>query len=195
MLTHERSRHPTPPHPRTAAPSATAQGTGLTYPQERLSQSSPPHVWSYTQCMEIDSQFFYSGAPWDMVARSYVASTLNAAALPGVGRTFTQRDVIAVSAMEAIGLSQGLQRYYAKRPDVPLVPFTVVRGQSNQLHEPVKKAKKGQNWVNYKTVDENISEGYKYGISTSATVVLSTLQARCVRGGGSTNLCTFLVPY
>jgi hypothetical protein len=40
-----------------------------------------------------------------MVARSYVASTLNAAALPGVSKK-TQLDVIAVSAMEAIGLSQ-----------------------------------------------------------------------------------------
>jgi hypothetical protein len=52
--------------------------------------------------MEIDSQFFWSGAPWDMVSRAYVADTLNR----GLHRSsFDQTNVIAVSAMEAIGLS------------------------------------------------------------------------------------------
>jgi hypothetical protein len=52
--------------------------------------------------MEIDSQYFWSGAPWDMVARKYVADTLNAGLKV---KTFKQTGVIAVSAMEAIGLS------------------------------------------------------------------------------------------
>lgn len=64
--------------------------------------AAPPRVWGYRQCMEIDSQFFWSGAPWDMVARAYVADTLN----KGLQATsYGQTNVIAVSAMEAIGVS------------------------------------------------------------------------------------------
>lgn len=53
---------------------------------------------------QIDTQYFWAGAPWDMVARKYVADTLNAAALSGV--TATQNNVIAASAMEATGLAR-----------------------------------------------------------------------------------------
>lgn len=58
--------------------------------------------------MEIDSQFFWSGAPWDMVSRTYVADTLNR----GLHRSsYDQTNVIAVSAMEAIGLSSKWMLY------------------------------------------------------------------------------------
>lgn len=52
--------------------------------------------------MEVDTQYFWTGAPWDMVARSYAAQTLNTAL--GVS-SYEQTDVIAVSAYEAIGLA------------------------------------------------------------------------------------------
>lgn len=52
--------------------------------------------------MEIDSQFFWSGAPWDMVARAYVADALNKGLQ---ANSYDQTNVIAVSAMEAIGVS------------------------------------------------------------------------------------------
>eukprot|EP00878_Enallax_costatus_P023242 GHUV01024710.1.p1 GENE.GHUV01024710.1~~GHUV01024710.1.p1 ORF type:complete len:157 (-),score=18.39 GHUV01024710.1:567-1037(-) len=52
--------------------------------------------------MEVDSQYFWSGAPWDMVARSYVAEALNNAT---GGSSYNQNNVLAVSAMEGIGLS------------------------------------------------------------------------------------------
>jgi hypothetical protein len=52
--------------------------------------------------MEVDSQFFWSGAPWDMAARAYVADTLNTAMKTSSNQ---QTNVIAVSAMEAIGVS------------------------------------------------------------------------------------------
>ena len=64
--------------------------------------AAAPTIYGYKQCMEIDSQYFWSGAPWDMVARKYVADTLNAGLKVD---TFKQTGVIAVSAMEAIGLS------------------------------------------------------------------------------------------
>jgi hypothetical protein len=33
------------------------EATGRKYPSPRPSE--PPTVWDYTQCMEVDSQFFY----------------------------------------------------------------------------------------------------------------------------------------
>lgn len=65
--------------------------------------AAPPRIWNYRQCMEVDTQYFWSGAPWDIVARAYVADTLNNA--PRVDRQYSQSDVIAVSAMEGIGLA------------------------------------------------------------------------------------------
>lgn len=58
--------------------------------------------------MEIDSQFFWSGAPWDMVSRTYVADTLNRRRHRS---SYDQTNVIAVSAMEAIGLSSKCMLY------------------------------------------------------------------------------------
>ena len=40
------------------------QGQGATY---SLPSWEGPGIWNYTQAVEADSQFFYSGVPWDMV--------------------------------------------------------------------------------------------------------------------------------
>lgn len=75
----------TPPH-----------ASGLTF------ATVAPHVWSYQHCLEVDSQYFWAGAPWDMVGRSYAAQVMN----QGLGTTlYNQANVLAVSAMEGIGLS------------------------------------------------------------------------------------------
>jgi len=34
--------------------------------------TAPATVWDYTKCMEVDSQFFYSGPPYDEIARVYI---------------------------------------------------------------------------------------------------------------------------
>jgi len=44
-----------------------------------LNPKNPPKVYDYKQCVEVDSQFFYSGVPWDMTARNYTALTINLA--------------------------------------------------------------------------------------------------------------------
>ena len=40
-------------------------GTGNTYD---LPAWEGPGIWNYTETVEADSQFFYSGVPWDMVS-------------------------------------------------------------------------------------------------------------------------------
>jgi hypothetical protein len=137
--------------------SAMRLGTGVEYPP--YDPAALPRVSGYTECAEIDSQYFWSGAPWDIVARSYVASTL-VAGLPG--STATPESVTAVSAMEAIGLAQGLLRFYAKRPRATRrVPFTVVRGMSDSTMQPVARAAPGSPaWVNGVPVPPDFANGY-----------------------------------
>lgn len=83
-------------------PAAAAAAAMFSFPSVLQLSTAPPTVYNYRQCMEIDSQYFYSGAPWDNIARMYVADTLNR----GQNTTsFKKTDVLAVSAMEAIGVS------------------------------------------------------------------------------------------
>lgn len=130
-------------------------------------------MWDYNVAAEIDSQFFYSGVPWDMVrvgaiiqacsykgrlrglrelllvlqvARNYTAQTLNLA----TGKSLTQYDVIAVSAMEAVGVApainlhndmsggQVLLHNLHLAPSVPIhqdYPAAAVLGVTPQLTE------------------------------------------------------------
>jgi hypothetical protein len=44
--------------------------------------------------MEIDSQMFYSSAPWDMKARHYVAETMNKASTRQQGEWAAQADAL-----------------------------------------------------------------------------------------------------
>ena len=48
-----------------------------------------PSILDYTQSAELDAQFFFTGTPWEMVARNYTAVTLNMAN----NSTLTQYDV------------------------------------------------------------------------------------------------------
>lgn len=97
--------------------------------------------------------------------------------------------------MEAIGLSQGLERYYAKRPNLKRrVPFTSVRGMSNQAVNPVARQSLGSPvWINGEEVPDDLVNGYKYAIQSSSSVVLSALQARCRAAGGGAGKCSFTV--
>jgi hypothetical protein len=63
-------------------------GTGTSYPP--LPPWTGPNLLNYTQAAELDAQFFFSGTPWDMVARNYTALTLNLAN----GSNLTQYDVV-----------------------------------------------------------------------------------------------------
>eukprot|EP00798_Chlamydomonas_sp_ICE-L_P018442 gene18442-24917_t len=128
--------------------------TGEEYPE--YEQSNPPSVFDYTQCMEVDGQFFFSGVPWELKARDYAAMTLNAAMAHQKGalssrwggraagpefteKNFTARDMIAVSAMEGVGIAEALLRYHGLTSTRHQIPYTNLRTASNWLHPPVKK--------------------------------------------------------
>eukprot|EP00775_Hariotina_reticulata_P011305 gene11305-11455_t len=151
---------------------AMSNGTGLTYPS--ISPTVAPHVWSYQHCLEVDSQYFWAGAPWDMVARSYAAQVMN----QGLATTsYNQANVLAVSAMEGIGLSMAFQQYNSLSSTRRRIPYTYVRGASDWTHSPLVH-RGGGLWLQGAIV-ENFEQGYKYAISTASTIVMATLQARC----------------
>jgi hypothetical protein len=166
--------------------------TGVEYPTPQ--PKTPPRLWTYGECAEIDSQFFYSGVSWDMVARSYVAGVMRANPIfsttkHGKGIKPSQTNVVAVAAMEAIGLGFALEKYWlisGRR-----IPFTTIRGMSNWDHTPIQYLGDG-NWTS-SDFPEDFVNGYAYAIATSATVVMNTLKARCVKQFKSG--CTFKIKY
>ena len=107
--------------------------SGATAPRRR--PTSPPH--GLTLCPHGPHpptlQFFYSGVPWESEAREYVAQTLNAA----TGSSKTRADVIAVSAMEGVGVAEALLKYHALSSTQYHIPYTNVRTIANWLHQPI----------------------------------------------------------
>jgi hypothetical protein len=86
-----------------------SKGTGVTY-----TARSTPKVFDYLTCGEASSDLVWSGAPYDEVARQYVAEEMHVE--PTVSSSaIGARDVFAVSAMEGIGWMSALayhQRYF-----------------------------------------------------------------------------------
>lgn len=157
---------------------ATSKGTGISYPS--YARSDKPAVFPPTVCQETDGQFFYSGIPWDITARDYVAQGINLAFGYSGNASKTGLDVIAVSAMEAIGFGEAFERYHRK-PDVKKIPYTTVRGNSNWLHHPAKldDAATGV-WSYEKIMPNNFFAGYSYAIASYSSLVLGVFKKRCL---------------
>lgn len=46
-------------------------------------------VWDFSQCVEVDAQYLYSGPAWDLTARKFAALTVNNA----INTNLTEKDV------------------------------------------------------------------------------------------------------
>jgi len=145
-------------------------GTGIGYV---YSPDTAPRINTGEVCMEIDSQFFYNGVPWEMTSRQYIADALNRAFNTSLDMT----KVTAVGAMEGIGLDNVLTKYNARRPAGEQIPSVNFRGMSNTLHGPVQQAEDGR-W-SVVPLKESVADGYEYAIATAATTVLQMFKDRC----------------
>ncbi|KAL6757252.1 hypothetical protein V8C86DRAFT_1711349 [Haematococcus lacustris] len=161
-------------------------GTGLAYPL--YTNTTMPTVFSWDTCAEIDAQFFYSGVPWDVTARDWVSEAIRTA---GFRANASAMDVVAVSAMEAIGFNQAFEQYNALAR-VP-IGYTSVRGNSNWLHHPVTYSGNGV-WDYLSGYHEDFYNGYKYAIASYSALTLTYLQNRCITLHGRA-ACTFTVNY
>lgn len=175
-----------------------SDGTGVDY-LGAYQEKAAPSVFDYTQCLEADGQFFYSGVPWEMTARTYTAQVINAAFNT---TEYSSRDVIGVSAMEAIGVAEALMKWHSMYPILPRIPYVAIRSTSNWLHQPVKKsvAKDGKvSWDYGEVVVDHFVEGYKYAIATESAALLSMMRRRCLskaqQGLLDRSKCTFKIDY
>ena len=87
------------------------------------------------------------------------------------------QDVIAVSAMEAVGFSEAMYKFSALS-GAPQIPFTVVRSNSDYLYKPVMYEGDGM-WTAGEPVSNDFINGYSFAIASSSAAVLSLFQARC----------------
>jgi hypothetical protein len=115
---------------------AMSDGTGKDY----LSALRPTNrVYGYTTCSEATSNTFWSGAPYDHLAREYVAGLTNIG-LQRLGlhpsRNLTARDTIGVSAMEATGWISLLMMREAYQRGAP-IPLVNLRAAADYTHAPV----------------------------------------------------------
>lgn len=166
---------------------AMSNGTGETF-LGTYNGLGAPSIYGYDKCAETDGQFFWSGAPWDFNARTYVAYTLSTA----LGKDITPYDVIAVSAMEAVGVAAAMAKYSAI-PGNPKIPYTFVRGSSDYVHLPLSSRRVGV-WDEVKTVPPvDFVNGYAYAIASYSTVVLDLLTARCMNASNdNSTACQFM---
>lgn len=167
---------------------AMGRGTGVTY---QYSSTAPATVWDYKTCMEVDSQFFYSGPPYDEIARVYIQDYLS----QGLNMTISKKEVLVVSAMEAVGVMELLTKFNSK-PQNPKIPYVMVRGNSDYLYAPLQKLANGTWGYEPNPPVANFTVGYAYAIATTSNVVMQYLKSGCVSmHGGSSRLCTYTIDY
>ena len=164
----------------------TIRGTGVNY---NATWSKDFRVKTHTNCAEIDSQFFWSGPPWEWLTRTFSAETLNIAA--GGGAKWTAKDVVYANAMEGIGFLQALEGWNGEvvAPQ-SMIPYTMIRGHSNYEHLPV--AYTGNDTWGYALpiIEYNLmSNSYTYAIQSYSRSLLTMFKSRCLKQGGKT--CTF----
>mmetsp|Transcript_219 Transcript_219/g.271 ORF Transcript_219/g.271 Transcript_219/m.271 type:complete len:553 (+) Transcript_219:76-1734(+) len=109
---------------------AMSNGTRQTY-----TPRSRPTVFNHDVCGEVSSDFVWEGAPYDEVARKYIAQGMKKLAS---SKNVSSRDVFAVSAMEGIGWMSALHTY---QRDIKgsIIPSVNIRGASNHVHPPLKQ--------------------------------------------------------
>jgi len=151
---------------------AMSQGTGQPYFQgeegeeEGSSFRSTPKLWDYMSCGEASSDSFWVGAPYDELARSYIAAQINQANANGVNNAYvpgtgddeaspdaslpklpvepvSKQNTIAVSAMEGVGWMSVLF-YGEKNLGRKHIPAVNIRGAADHVHPPLYRQARSQ---------------------------------------------------
>lgn len=151
--------------------------------------NASPTVYPPSMCAELDSVFWWSGLPFEIQARYIVAQAVGAK---------SSLDVIAVSAMEAVGIVAAANN--AERLTGISVPYTIVRAASNYVHQPVYRSSSASSsnittWLQGAEIQEpqglatNGPAGMDYAIETGSALVIGGLRARCLASGNSKAVC------
>ncbi|KAJ1454673.1 hypothetical protein M885DRAFT_617996 [Pelagophyceae sp. CCMP2097] len=141
-------------------------------------------VHGYGECAEATSMTYWSGAPYDELARDYVAALIDLAD-EGLGiapqRNRTRADVLAISAMEGSGWMEALK--LSAKWMAGNVPSVNIRGIADYTHEPLVRGKDGA-WredASWLTGAERVNatrDGYVEAIRTTSAVILALFENR-----------------
>lgn len=158
----------------------------------KYSATKTATVWSSDICMEVDSQFFYSGSPFDQVSRQYISDSLSGNVtngyIGGIGKKVSRHEVIVVSAMEAVGVMELMSKFNALKHDTYKIGYVMIRGNSDYDTKPM--AHHNGVWTyppGIPTAD--FTSGYAYAIATTSFTMLTYLKSQCKSN------CGFLLPY
>ena len=146
---------------------------------EAAQQRDPPKVFHYTTCAEASSTMYWNGAPYDELARGYVADLINLASMENV----TRRDVAAFSAMEGTGWMEVLKlsEVYLHYPDLPAAN---IRAVSDYTHDPLVYHHdlwfEDPDWLDHSARLNSTRDGYRFAIESTSAVVLALFESRLV---------------
>lgn len=142
-----------------------------------------PRIFGDDECAEATSMTYWNGAPYDQLARTYVADLINQASNNASEENLiTRRDVVAVSAMEAAGwmLVLRLSEVYL---DYAEIPAANIRAISDYDQDPLVFQNKlwleDRDWLATTQLRHNATRlGYEFAIQTSSQVVIKLFQSR-----------------
>mmetsp|Transcript_1923 Transcript_1923/g.4867 ORF Transcript_1923/g.4867 Transcript_1923/m.4867 type:complete len:137 (-) Transcript_1923:824-1234(-) len=112
-------------------------------------------------------------------AASKRASSSSSKQIAKMKRTWRAKDVIAVSAMEGIGIAEAFAKYNALSTTHEPIAYTHVRTASNWIHQSVYQKSPGV-WEHYKDTTEDFATGYAYAIATGSSFIMAFYQERCL---------------
>eukprot|EP00798_Chlamydomonas_sp_ICE-L_P016299 gene16299-22487_t len=133
---------------------------------------------TFTNCVEVDSQFFFSGPPYEATCRNLSAHVLN---LATNSSEYASTDVVFASAMLGIGFGKALMAYnqFSSRP----IPYVNMRGASDYAHMPVANGPTAGTYVYAEPeLKPDFAVGYATAIDNFSAVILAFWQARCLAG-------------
>ncbi|KAK9795222.1 hypothetical protein WJX73_004907 [Symbiochloris irregularis] len=135
-------------------------GTGLSYSPNAADAAQ---VFDYTVCMETTSLYYWTGVPWDYLARLFEAQAVNQA----LGLNQTAEDMIAVTAEEATGISAAMYHYRQINGSAD-IPFVIIRGFSDYTYPPLTQTANGSWQAQEFNVDDSTTNEHTYYFTRTA---------------------------
>ena len=167
---------------RTTAEARGAEGWGPAYEAARARDA---RAWGYDVCGEATSMTYWNGAPYDELARTYVAELMRETSEDPrfhAGNSTSKADVLAISAMEGSGWMSVL-KLSETYLNFDHIPSANIRGVSDYTHDPVVRAGddlwlEDATWVSATDRVNATRAGYRFSIRTTSTAVLALFDAR-----------------
>lgn len=149
-----------------------------------------PTVLGPSECAEIDSVYWWTGVPWDAVARGMASIAINNNDIDNA-----TTPSVAASAMEGIGFLSSIERAYNLTGIA--VPFAIIRSASDFTFPPSIKAENGT-WLQGPSIqvsihgrdgEQSLPPATIYAVQTGCDVIFELMKQRCKKTGKTVDQC------